>query len=288
MLPAFEKIEANPNHSFYVNYLGVNQFPSPLHFHPETEILLVVQGTGTRIVGDSVERFSPGDLVMIGANVPHVWYSDKRIQRSDSMPVSEAIYIQFNKEAFGKTFWELPESKSIDKLIEQSKRGIRLTGQIREDVSALMLKIVNSAGFSRITLLLSILELISLKEEYYFLSGPVVEHGLNQRDSDRLNKVYKYVIENYRQEITLEKAASLASFSSSAFCRYFKTRTHKTFIQFLNEIRIRHACRLLAEEDFSISEICYICGFNNISYFIRQFRVITGFTPLNYRKKYIA
>ncbi len=286
MLPAFEKIEANPNHSFYVNYQRVNQFPSPLHFHPEIEILLVMQGTGTRFVGDSVERYSPGDLVMIGANVPHVWYSDNQIHGSGNNSVSEAIYIQFNKEIFGEAFWKLPESKSIDRLIEQSNRGIKLTGHIREEISALMFRIVNSAGFSRITLLLSILEIVSLKEEYRFLSGPLGKNGINQRDSDRLNKVYKYVIENFRQEITLGKAASLASFSSSAFCRYFKTRTHKTFIQFLNEIRIRHACRLLVDEDYSISEICYICGFNNISYFIRQFRVITGITPLSYRKEF--
>lgn len=286
MLPAFEKIKANINHSFYVNYMKVNHFPSPLHFHPEIEILLVIQGTGTRFVGNSVERFSPGDLVMIGENVPHVWYSDKKPYKNDSDIISEAIYIQFNKEIFGEKFWNLPESNKINKLLEQSQMGIKLMGKSRENVALWMKRIINSSDFSRILTLLSILEIISLREEYHFLASSIACCGINKRDSNRLNKVYKYVIDNFQQEIKIEKAASLASYSPSAFCRYFKTRTHKTFSQFMNEIRIGHACRLLLDGNDCVSEICYLSGFSNVSYFIKRFRRITGFTPLEYRKKY--
>jgi AraC-like DNA-binding protein len=281
MLSNLEKVQANINHSFHINHLKVKYFPSLLHFHPEVEILLIVQGTGTRFVGDSVERFSPGDLVMIGPNVSHEWCSDR-----NNNEMSEAIYILFNTEILGKEFWNLPESKIILKIIQQSQRGIKLKGKTRDDVASLMNTIDTSNGFRRIMLLMTILEMIAFSEEYQYLASPVFQNAINERDSERLNKVYKYVINNVHQTINLKTAASIANLSKPAFCRYFKKRANKSFMQFLNEIRIGQACRLLVNEDFSVAEICYTCGFNNISYFIRQFKKVTGFTPLSYRKKF--
>jgi AraC-like DNA-binding protein len=282
MLPNFEKVEANINHSFQINHMKVDYFPSMRHFHPEVEILLVVQGTGTRFVGDSVERFDPGDLVMIGPNVSHEWCSDK----NKATGISEAIYILFNIEIMGNDFWNLPESKIILKIIRQSGRGIKLTGKTRDEVAALMKSIDTSYGFTRITLLMTILEMIAFNGEYKYLASPVVQNTINERDSERLNKVYKYVIDNIQHEISLDKAAFIANLSTSAFCRYFRKRVNKTFVQFLNEIRIGQACRLLVNENQSITDICYTCGYNNNSYFIRKFKEVTGFTPLSYRKKF--
>ena len=282
MLPNFEKVEANINHSFHISHLTVDSFPSMRHFHPEVEILLVLQGRGTRYVGDSVETFEPGDLVMIGPDVPHEWCSDK----SSDAGSAEAIYILFNTSMLGVDFWTLPESKIILKIIRQSNRGIKLTGNTRDEVEHLMRKIEVSYGFTRIILLMSILEMIAFNGEYHYLASPVVQDQVNDRDTERLNKVYKYVLDNIHHEISLSEAASVANFSKAAFCRYFRKRTNKTFVQFLNEIRIGQACRFLINENNSISGICYICGYNNISYFIRQFRKITGFTPLNYRNKF--
>jgi YesN/AraC family two-component response regulator len=286
MLTVFQKIDANINHSFYVEHVKFPYFPNPLQFHPDIEILYVIQGSGTRFVGDSIDRFGPGDLVMIGQNVPHVWYSDEKYAKETGNLFTEVIFILFKTEIFGEQFWHLPESKNILKLIHLSQRGIRLTGKTRNEVSNLVKLISNSVGFNRITSLLSILEIIASQKEYQFLASPVVNNSINESDSDRLNKVYKYVTKNYQQEITLEKAASIASLSASAFCRYFKTRTNKTFIKFLNEIRIAHACQQLAENDYSVSKICYTSGYTNVSYFIRQFKNITGYTPLVYKKQY--
>ena len=282
MVPNFEIIESNVNHSFHINHLKVDVFPSLRHYHPEVEILLVEQGTGILYVGNSVEPFVPGDLVMIGPNVPHEWCSDKNSGTSQS----EAIYILFNTEILGNDFWNLPESKIILKIIQQSQRGIKLKGETRDEVALLIKTIDTSYGFSRITLLLNILELFAFTNEYKYLASPVVQNPIDDRDTKRLNDVHKYVIENLHQKISLEKAASIANLSKPAFCRYFKKRANKTFIQFLNEIRIGQACRLLVNENFSVTEICFNCGFTNISYFIRQFKGITGFTPLGYRKKY--
>ncbi len=286
MIPTLEKVEANVNHSFHVNHMILKHFPSPLHFHPEVEILLVVQGTGTRFVGDSVERFVPGDLVVIGSNTPHVWYSDRYPLQKEVKNISEAIYIMFDPEIFGEQFWCLPESKSIRKIVELANRGLKLVGEAKDEVSLLMKIISDSVGFKRVCLLLNMLEIIALSDEYTYLSSPYFQNIIDKNDSDRLNKVYEYVISNFTREITLDEAASVANFSTPAFCHYFKKRVNKTFIQFLNEIRVGHACRLLVDENYPVADICFMCGFNNISYFIKQFKIITGLTPLNYRKKF--
>jgi len=263
-------------------------FTNPLQFHPELEILLVIQGTGTLFVGDSISHFTPGDIVIIGKNVPHVWYSDEKYTKNDNNLISEIIFVLFKTEIFGEQFWQLPELKSILKLIQLSKRGIKLTGKISEEITSLMLVISNSNGFNRITLLFRILEIIASRNEYLFLSSPTVQSTINENDSIRLNKVYKYVINNYYQEITLRKVAEIANFSIPAFCRYSKNRTSKSFIQFLNEIRISQACRMLTEDDQSVATICYACGYTNVSYFIKQFKAKTCLTPLRYKKKYTA
>lgn len=286
MQPLFQKIEANLNHSFYVEQARFQYFPNPLQFHPDIEILQVIDGTGTRLVGDSIDRFGPGDLVIIGQNVPHGWYSDEKYLQENSGLSTEVIFVLFKTEIFGEQFWHLPESKNILKLIQLSQRGIKLTGKTRDEVSSLMKSISNSVGFNRITLLLSILEMISSQKDYQLLASPVVQNAISHSDSDRLNKVYEYVINNFNQNISLEKAAEIASLSTPAFCRYFKKRANKTFIKFLNEIRISFACRLLTEEDLPVAGICFNSGYSNVSYFIRQFKTITGFTPLNYKKKY--
>jgi AraC-like DNA-binding protein len=262
--------------------MKVDFFPSLRHYHPEVEILLVEQGTGIRFVGDSAEPFAPGDLVMIGPNVPHEWCSDKNSKTKQS----EAIYILFNPEILGINFWNLPETKIILKIIQQSERGIKLKGETRDEVALLMKTIDTSYGFSRIKTLLNILELIAFTNEYQYLASPNIQNSIDDRDTKRLNDVHKYIIENIHQEISLDKAASIANLSKPAFCRYFKKRANKTFIQFLNEIRIGQACRLLVNENFSVAEICFSCGFVNISYFIVQFKKITGYTPLGYRKKF--
>jgi hypothetical protein len=214
MQPIFQKIEANINHSFYVEQVKFQYFPNPLQFHPEIEILYVIHGSGTRFVGDSVDRFGPGELVMIGQNVPHLWYSDEKYINGNSNLFSEVIFILFKKEIFGEQFWQLPESKSILKLFQLSQRGIKLTGKTRIEVSSLMRSISSSVGFNRITNLLSMLEIIATKKNYHVLASPIVQNTINESDSERLNKVYKYVINNSQQEITLEKVASIASLST--------------------------------------------------------------------------
>lgn len=283
MQPEFEKVELKRNQSFYVNHLKASRFPSPLHFHPEVEILLILEGTGTRIIGDSTGRFAPGELIMIGSNVPHVWYSD-RVVYNDDQKMPETIYVQFRREFPGESFMALPELTYIDRMIALSARGIRLYGATRKRVADLLESIATSKGFARILTLLHILQIISESEEYQLLASPDLQHHINLENSKRLNKIYKYILANYQENIRIQEIAHVANLSTSAFCRYFKRVTNKTFIQFLNEIRIGQACRLLQEQDhLSVSQVCYESGFNNISYFIHCFKKVTGMTPLAYQ-----
>jgi len=284
MLPVFQKIEANIDHSFYVEHMEFKYFPNPLQFHPDVELLFVIRGTGTRIVGDSVERFKPGDLILIGENVPHAWYSDEQYTQKDSSLTSEIIFVLFKKDIFGEPFWRLPESRNILELIQLSQRGIKLNGNTQLEVASFMKAISKASGFERITILFLMLEIIASKKEFQLLTSPTVQELINIRDSDRLNRVYKYAINNFHQGLSLDKAAAIANLSVPAFCRYFKKRTNKTFIRFLNEIRITHACRLLAEEELSVASICYTCGYTSVSYFIKKFKEITGNTPLTYKR----
>jgi len=286
MKATFQKIEANINHSFNVEHLTFQYFPHPILFHPDVEILLVISGTGTRFIGDSIGHFGPGDLIMIGPNVPHGWQSDEKYTRKNSNLVSEVKFILFKPEIFGDQFWKLPESKAILRLIQLSQRGIKLTGTTLNDVTLLIDSINSAVGFNRIIQLLKILEIIVERNEYVILAGPDIQNSIDEKDSERLNKVYKYLMNNYQNNITLEEVASIASLSVPAFCRYFKKRANKTFVQFLNEIRIAFACKLLIDDDQTVAAICYSCGFSNVSFFIRQFKKITALTPLNYRKKY--
>ena len=289
MQPAFEKVNTGLNQSFYVNHLKTDQFPSPLHFHPEIEILLIIEGTGTRLIGDSVGRFSPGELIMIGSKIPHVWHSDKPVNSKDDSKKPETIYIQFKEDFAGGKFNSLPEFQTIKKLFEDSKRGIKLTGDTREKLSKMVKNIYNADGFKRIVILMDMLQTIAESKETELLASPVVNAPVNEKDSTQLNKIYNYILENYNENILVDQIAFEANLSTSAFCRYFKKNTNKTFIQFLNEVRVGHACRFLqSDKNQSVSQICYACGYNNTSYFIRQFKRITGYTPLSYRKRFLG
>lgn len=285
MLAYFEKISSSINHSFYVNNLITDHFKSPLHFHPEIEIMLVVNGSGTRFVGESIESFSPGDLVLVGANTPHFWFSDKKHYKKEGPAITDAIYIQFLENFFGDTFGNLPEMKAIKDLFIRAQRGMKFLGSSHAIISNLVKKIPASESFERLNLLLQVLHYMSISKEFIYLCNQNAVYKGDQRDCDRINKVYEYVMKNFHKEINLEEVADIANFAPTAFCRYFKVRTNKTFSQFLNEIRIGHACKLLIENEKSVAEICFESGFNYFSNFNKQFKKITHLSPLEYQRK---
>jgi AraC-like DNA-binding protein/quercetin dioxygenase-like cupin family protein len=252
-----------------------------LHQHPEIQLTLIKESNGTLIAGDYVGPFHAGDVFVIGGNQPHVFRNDEKFFKKRSKAV--AITIFFDETTFGQNFWLLEEMKSLQQFLKNSSGGFRITGRKKKLLAEKLVSIVNAKGIERLIIFLEILKMFASRKEMYPLAKPVIQRNIKSYDGSRLNKVIEFTFKEFQRPITLKEAAGLANLTPEAFCKYFKTRTRKTYINFLNEIRVNHACRLLTE-DKSISGICYDCGFMNLSNFNRIFKKIKQVSPGEWRK----
>ena len=282
----YQKLIPESEQSFIFYEEELPHFTVPWHYHPEIEILLVVKSTGTSYIGDSINPFCPGDVCLIGEDLPHWWKSDKEYMQDGSNLHVKAHVIQFRKDIFESQFMPLPEMAPVRQLIERSQRGIRFLNKSRTKISRMIRKILKEDGLKRIAGLLLLLEVMANEKEYAYLSSISFSKKINTVDFQRFNQVHEYIIKNFRNTIKLEDVAAVAYMAPTAFCRYFKKRTGKQFSNYLNEFRIGHANRMLVENKIKISNIALECGFNNLSNFNEQFKKITGFTPKEYRENF--
>ena len=257
----------------------------PFHYHPEFEIIFVQKSHGLRLMGNHIGNFFDGDLVFIGPNLPHVWRNDKVYYQGDEDFKVDVFVIHFLESALGNDFFKLPEFTRVRKIFSLGQQGISIKGSDRRIVSGLIKSVYNSSGIDRLIFFMKTLNALVDVKDYELLSSPGYTNFINNADTERLNQVMNYCSENYYREIKLDEVSALVNLNKSSFCRYFKSRTFKTFSQFLNEIRIAKACKLLTDSDMTVSEICYECGYNNISHFNRQFKHIIGFTAREYSRK---
>lgn len=284
MKPHLLKIPLNPEHSFNVRYDIVSHFYKMWHFHQEVELVFIIKGSGLQFIGDHIHPFKPGDLIMFGSELPHLWRSDDIYLQPNATDKLEAIVLHFAPDCFGNNFFELAENKQIAKLLDTAKKGIRINGQAKEETAGLMYQLLNAEGAKRIFLLLQALDILSTTEDLEIVNQQQNIEFNSATEMDRLNNVYQFLLDNYTREIELKEIAEIANITPNAFCRYFKSRTRKTFSGFLIELRVNHAAKLLIESNKSVSEICYESGFNNFSHFNKSFKGITGRTPLQHRK----
>jgi AraC-like DNA-binding protein len=285
MLPQFVKVPDSPQTSFLLRDMVVPYFYNPYHFHPELELTYVSSGTGTRYIGDHIESFSEGDLVLVGSNLPHLWKNDKIYYQGDPYLKTHAIVIQFKEDFLGEQALELPEMKNIKKVIAQSRMGLKILNRNRDKIAALMQAMVDQSGAERIINLLFVLNIIAESKEIRTLSSRAFSMDATQLGLERINKVFAYIFENFSEEISLKKISDIANMSPTAFCRYFKTHTNKTFSAFIIETRVHHSCKLIMNENKSLSDIAFESGFSNLSYFTKQFKKTIGMAPREYRKK---
>lgn len=279
------KIPKTGEISFNIQVDEVSHFYDRLHLHPELQITLIQQSHGSLFVGDSISTFRPGDLFIIGPNIPHALKNDALFYENENFK-AKSISIFFSKEAFGDTFFQLPELAKINSLLNKAERGLRVLGDEKNSLSEKIVGIVKQKGFDRLLSLFFILQELANYEKMESLSKTSFSAKNNELQSEKISSVFQFIMDNYHRPIKLEEAAEIANLSVSAFCRYFKIRTRSTFARFLNEIRVSTACKQLIETEYSVSEICYQVGFNNISNFNRQFKTITGFTPSQYLSKH--
>jgi AraC-like DNA-binding protein len=286
MKPVVQKSPISDNQAFEVKHLTDAHFDSNWHFHSEYQLFTVVKGTGTRFVGDHVGPFKKNDLVFTGPNLPHLWQSDPEYFSGDKPLWSEGIVVYFQEDFVGHEFLHRSEMYKIRQLFARAQRGMEIEGNTAEESRFLMKKLMDAEDFDRILILLNLLNVLANSSEYNLLASEGYSNLLKEAESDRMNKVHAYVMKNFRERVSLEDVAAIANMSPSSFSRYFKIHANKPFTNFLSEIRIGYACKLIIEKDVSISEACYESGFNTLSNFNRQFKEITHHSPLQYRKKY--
>ncbi len=279
MKALFEKIPLGLDEAFAFQEFHVPRFTMPWHFHPECELTLIVRGRGMRYAGDSIARFDDGDLVFLGGNLPHYWWND-----GDDRRGAHSVVVQFSAAFEKSALFELREAMEIRRFFLRARRGLLLSGRLRDQIAGDMLRMKTLNGWERLCLLLEILGRLAGQKKPRFLASASFSPELGERDGHRLTTVCRYVNEFYGEKVWHQKAATLAGLSPAAFSRFFHKRMGKTFEAYVTEVRIGHACRHLMEDDASVVELAFACGFNNLSNFNRHFLKLKGMTPRAYRK----
>jgi AraC-like DNA-binding protein len=284
MKPLLFRIPKTETESFRVQIDDLPYFYDKLHFHPEWQITLILEGSGTQFVGDNVGRFQPYDIYLLGSNLPHVFRNDADYYTADMRAYSISIY--FRGDILGENFFDIPETSHLKSLLNEASRGFRIRNRETNEMTTLIKSITYKKGFDKLLTFLEILNALSVSSEKQYLSSITYQITKKETDNQRINNVFEFLMRNYEREVNLEEVAEIANMTPNAFCRFFKLRTRKTFSEFLNDIRIGHACRMLQSGNNSVLEVCYANGFNNVSNFNRQFKNRTKMTPSAYLKQY--
>lgn len=288
MKKPFKKSRIPEGKAFVIRELIAPCFDVNWHFHSEYQLFTVLKGQGTRFIGDHMQAFKEGDMVFTGPNLPHLWRNDNSYFDSKNGLETHGIVIYFPEDFLGNSVFEMDEFAEIAQVLQKSERGIEINGKTNQAIQMMMQELVNMKGGQSIIQLLQILNKMVDSADCL----PITQAGyinLNKEsETDRMGQVYEFVMKNFKEKITLEEVSEIANLSVSAFSRYFKTRVNKSFSDFLSEVRISHACKLLHEEEMNISEISFECGFFTLSNFNKQFKERTGKTPLAYKKDYLA
>jgi AraC-like DNA-binding protein len=279
MKPQIQKLPLSEHSSFVADKFITPYFETPWHYHPEYELVMIIKGKGKRFVGNHVSDYSEGDLDLLGPNLPH-WYRKENFEEAGG-----SLVIHFKEEFLGNVFLRIPEMQKIGLLFERSKMGLHFTGNTKAVATQKMEEMLSLSGIERLICLLSLLRILSDSCEYASLSSPELVNQ-NERESDRLQKVFSYVLDHFKEDIHVTDVAKISMMSPSGFSRYFKKRTKKNFSHFVNEIRISYACKQLIKDNFSISYVCYESGFNNMVNFNKQFKKIVKQTPNQFKQQY--
>jgi AraC-like DNA-binding protein len=285
MKPVFEQTPSTQWESFHCEVVRGTGYHAAWHFHPEFQITLVIKSYGHRLVGDNIAPLHPGDLVLVGSNLPHVWQQEPSRRRSSAPPV-HAIIVRFLETFAGQDFLKIPEAEPVRRLLKRAARGLHVNGTTREVVAEKMRRLAEAKGLERISGLLSILNTLAHSTDLKPIASTGFVPVLESSDQARMKRVWDYI--NTRLSGTIDRAqvAREAHLSEGAFSRFFKLRTGKTLPQFINELRIGRACRMLVEDDAKVTDIALGCGFSNLANFNRRFLEITGATPREYRSRF--
>ena len=280
--PSFEKVLPEFGSSLLIKQHSkkvVNRLPF-WHFHPELELVYVNKAKGKRHIGSHLSYFNNSQLILLGSNLPHSGFTDRF-----TMNGTETI-VQFKESFLGEAMIEIPEMKNIKELFGRAKKGILFHRKAKGKIGPEIEKLVQCHGLKRILKFIEILEFLSETKNYTLLNADGFAFAIKPLDNIKIETIFKFVNLHFERSISLDEIAEKVSMTVPAFCRYFKKSTGKTFTEFVNEIRVVHATKLLSESTSSITDICFESGFNNFSHFSKLFKNKTGKSPLKYRNEW--
>lgn len=280
------KVPDMPDRSFSYRQFKQCNINNQWHFHPEIELIHIHQGKGTQFMGDHIKRFQGGDMVLVGSNLPHFWRYDEELNENAIQETVYSTVIHFTEKLWGDSFLELPENMPLKSIFEEAKRGLLLTGQTRDKVTLLMEKIRHTEGTYRLIYLLEcVVSIVQAPDnEKSTLASLGFQYTSSKSENDRINTIYEYSFQHFRERISLESIASKACLTPESFCRFFKAKAGKKFTQFIIELKVGYACKLLIENKLDNKQISIDSGFNNFTSFHKHFKAITGKTPIAYQK----
>lgn len=284
MLPDLERVEPTPGRSFTWEAFDLASFPYRWHFHAAYELTLITAGQGRRFVGDSIEWFEAGDLVLLGPHLPHTWHSDPgRGCRS------AAVVVRFEADCFGGDFFERGELARIRSLLERSRRGLSYgPAPVVREVAAALAGGNDSQPFAQMIALLEILQVLATRGRGRELSSPAYASTARAVDARRIDRVCRHVMQHLARPLRLGDVAAIAGLSPEGFSRFFHRMTGRTFVAWVHEVRIGHACRLLTTTERPVLDVALAAGFENLSNFNRVFRRLRGCTPRAFRRRLVA
>ena len=285
MKPQLIDINLSGKRTIQIKKLEMDNLTSPFHFHNLCELVWIEKSYGKRIVGDSIDNFEDGDLVLMGPNLPHIWLNDKIYQQELKGNNVKSTVIYFPSDFLLNLTDEQHILNPTADLILRSARGLTFYGETSKEVIKILSNISEKEGFKKIIHFLQAIEILSISNEYNYLASLSFKNSYDEKDTTRINKVYQFLMQNFQRDISLKEVADLCNMTTNSFCRFFKSRTQKSLTRFINELRIGHACKLLQNEENGIADVCYQCGFNNLTNFNKFFRSITGKKPSDYKKQ---
>ncbi len=267
-------------------------FYSGFHFHKECQLTYIIESNGRRIIGDSIEHYYADELTLLGANLPHAWHSadhiilpgDEILPDKKQQANAKSISVFFDPERIVDLLSHFTNMSKLSATLLTAQRGMLFFGETKEKLKELLLKIGESAGLRQMIYLVEIFEILSGTREYKLIASDGYLNTYSLKDNERFDRIIKYIFENFSREIELDTIASVGNMNKQAFCRYFKSRTQKTFVEFVNAVRVANACKLLAQSDETIGTIGYHCGFKSISNFNKLFKLVKGVTPSEFKK----
>ncbi len=281
--PFFRQTKWMSNMSLNVKVDIKENLSNQYHYHQEMELILIRKSRGKRIINAIHDVFEDNDLLLIGKNVPHAFFHDKDSYLMNPFEQPEAIVVHFNDNLIATDFFKIPEFKDLTIFFQSIGLGMSITSSGKKQVIPLMEKMVYMNSFQRVITLFEVFKILTDNRNWSPLCGDTSSHSKIQSCSERIQKIIDYTQKNYYLDIKIEEISALIYMTKESFCRFFKSQTNQTYVEFLNEFRIKIACSMLSQNQMTIKEICFACGFNSLSNFHFQFKKIMKASPLNYR-----